>query len=67
METRNGEPPMQTELTPRMDADAIRVRKLRPSDLEPVIKLDARITGRRREEFFQVISPWEREHLLLRV
>lgn len=30
------------------------VRKLRPADLEAVIALDAKITGRRREEFFQL-------------
>jgi ribosomal protein S18 acetylase RimI-like enzyme len=33
---------------------AIRVRDLRPADLEAVTALDARITGRRREEFFRV-------------
>ncbi|MHC4820256.1 MAG: GNAT family N-acetyltransferase [Planctomycetota bacterium] len=30
------------------------VRRLRPEDLEAVIALDARITGRRREEYFKV-------------
>jgi ribosomal protein S18 acetylase RimI-like enzyme len=30
------------------------VRRLRPADLESVIALDARITGRRREEYFRV-------------
>lgn len=34
--------------------EAILVRNLRPSDLESVIALDARIVGRRREEYFRV-------------
>lgn len=31
----------------------VRVRKLRPGDLQPVIHLDAKITGRRREQYFE--------------
>lgn len=30
------------------------VRRLRPADLEPVIALDAKIMGRRREEFYKL-------------
>ena len=37
-----------------LDSDAITVRRLRPSDLEPVIALDAKILGRRREEFYKL-------------
>ena len=33
---------------------AVSVRRLRPADLEQVVALDARNTGRRREEFFKV-------------
>lgn len=36
------------------ERDAIVVRNLRPSDLESVIALDARIVGRRRDEYFRV-------------
>ncbi len=36
-----------------LQQDKIRIRRLRPTDLEPVIALDARNTGRRREEFFK--------------
>jgi len=32
---------------------ATTIRNLRPRDLEPVIALDAKITGRRREEYFR--------------
>jgi ribosomal protein S18 acetylase RimI-like enzyme len=35
-------------------ADTVLVRGLRPEDLEPVIALDAKIVGRRREEYFKV-------------
>ncbi len=34
--------------------DAVIVRNLRPRDLEAVIDLDARVTGRRRAEYFKV-------------
>ena len=34
--------------------DRIVIRGLKPEDLEPVIALDARIIGRRREEYFEI-------------
>jgi ribosomal protein S18 acetylase RimI-like enzyme len=34
--------------------DAIRIRSLKPEDLEAVIAVDARLVGRRREEFFKI-------------
>jgi ribosomal protein S18 acetylase RimI-like enzyme len=34
--------------------DAVVVRNLRPRDLEPVILLDSKITGRRRTDYFKV-------------
>lgn len=37
-----------------LEVDAVHVRRLRPEDLEPVIAVDARITGRRRDEYFKV-------------
>ena len=37
-----------------MPKDDVLVRRLRPDDLEAVIALDARSTGRRREEFFRL-------------
>ena len=37
-----------------LETDAIVVRRLRPADLEPVIALDAKILGRRREEFYKL-------------
>jgi ribosomal protein S18 acetylase RimI-like enzyme len=37
-----------------LERDGIVVRRLSASDLEPVIALDARITGRRRTEFFRL-------------
>jgi ribosomal protein S18 acetylase RimI-like enzyme len=36
------------------DSERVVVRNLRPRDLEAVIALDAKITGRRREEYFKV-------------
>lgn len=36
------------------ELEHVRVRNLRPKDLEPVIDLDARLTGRRRAEYFKV-------------
>lgn len=36
------------------ETDAVVVRRLRPADLEPVIALDAKIMGRRREEFYKL-------------
>jgi ribosomal protein S18 acetylase RimI-like enzyme len=40
-------------LTSTQPQDVV-VRNLRPKDLEAVIALDARVTGRRREEFFKL-------------
>jgi ribosomal protein S18 acetylase RimI-like enzyme len=37
-----------------MPSEAVVVRNLRPGDLEAVIALDARIVGRRREDYFRV-------------
>lgn len=37
-----------------LEQDEIMVRRLRPTDLEPVIALDAKIVGRRREEFYKL-------------
>lgn len=34
--------------------ESVYIRRLRPDDLEPVIALDARIVGRRRDEYFKV-------------
>jgi ribosomal protein S18 acetylase RimI-like enzyme len=34
--------------------ETVTVRNLRPEDLEAVISLDAKLTGRRREEFFRI-------------
>ncbi len=42
------------EMEPNLETDAIMVRRLRPADLEPVIALDAKIFGRRREEFYKL-------------
>ncbi len=42
------------EMEPNLETDAIVVRRLRPADLEPVIALDAKILGRRREEFYKL-------------
>jgi len=36
------------------ETDGVVVRRLRPADLEPVIALDAKILGRRREEFYKL-------------
>jgi ribosomal protein S18 acetylase RimI-like enzyme len=37
-----------------LEEETITVRNLRPEDLEAVISLDEKITGRRREEYFKV-------------
>ena len=37
-----------------LEADAILVRRLRPADLEAVIAIDAKATGRRRAEYFKL-------------
>ncbi len=34
--------------------DAIRIRGLKPEDLDAVIAIDARLVGRRRDEFFRI-------------
>jgi ribosomal protein S18 acetylase RimI-like enzyme len=39
---------------PDIESASVVVRGLRPEDLDRVIALDAKITGRRREEFFRV-------------
>jgi ribosomal protein S18 acetylase RimI-like enzyme len=44
---------MRIESAPREGEPAL-VRQLRPQDLEAVIALDAKATGRRREEYFKV-------------
>ena len=40
------------ELT--LENEAVYVRRLRPADLEAVISLDARVIGRRRDEYFKI-------------
>ena len=37
-----------------LEGQAVLVRRLRPEDLEAVIALDAKVIGRRREEFFKL-------------
>lgn len=37
-----------------LEVDQITVRTLRPEDLEPVIRLDAKVVGKRREEYFKI-------------
>jgi GNAT superfamily N-acetyltransferase len=37
-----------------LETEPIVVRRLRPADLSPVIALDAKILGRRREEFYKL-------------
>ena len=37
-----------------LEQTTVLVRRLRPTDLEPVIALDAKNTGRRRDEYFKV-------------
>ena len=38
----------------KLEDQTVVVRRLRPDDLEAVIALDARVTGRRRDEFFKL-------------
>jgi len=45
---------MHDSTTSSLETEAIRVRRLRPSDLEPVIRIDSKIVGRRRDEYFKV-------------
>lgn len=40
--------------TPELENETVVVRPLRPDDLEAVIALDARIVGRRREDYFRI-------------
>lgn len=42
------------ETIEQLERDALVIRRLRPSDLERVIALDAKLVGRRREEYFRV-------------
>ncbi len=37
-----------------LETDLVTVRTLRPEDLEPVIHLDAKVVGKRREEYFKM-------------
>ena len=41
-------------MTPRMLNNDIVIRNLRPVDQEAIVRIDARIVGRRRDEFFKV-------------
>lgn len=46
---------MRSTVSPAPErAEAVVVRRLRPDDLERVIALDAKIVGRRREEYFRL-------------
>ncbi|MFQ5507025.1 MAG: GNAT family N-acetyltransferase [Planctomycetota bacterium] len=45
---------MRTERADPLEESKILVRSLRPGDLENVIALDAKIVGRRREEYFKL-------------
>ena len=39
---------------PSLETEAVYVRRLRPDDLDAVIALDAKIVGRRRDEYFKI-------------
>jgi ribosomal protein S18 acetylase RimI-like enzyme len=41
-------------MTPEVTADDLVIRNLRPEDYEALVRIDARIVGRRRDEFFRV-------------
>ena len=43
-----------TEMSPSHETDSIYVRRLRPSDLDVVVALDAKSVGRRRDEYFKL-------------
>lgn len=45
---------MEDNHTSLRETDRIVVRRLRPSDLEPVIAIDSRLIGRRRDEYFKL-------------
>ena len=38
----------------RPDLDKVVIRRLRPDDLESVVAIDAKLIGRRRDEYFQL-------------
>ena len=40
--------------TPNLELEEVLVRRLRPDDLNAVITLDSKVTGRRREEYFKL-------------
>jgi len=40
--------------TPNLEDQEVVVRRLRPDDLDAVINLDSKVTGRRREEYFKL-------------
>jgi ribosomal protein S18 acetylase RimI-like enzyme len=44
---------MQAETTPSTEREVV-VRRLRPQDLDAVIALDAKVTGRKRDEYFKL-------------
>ena len=45
---------MQNMSMDSRETASVSVRRLRPDDLEPVIRLDAKVTGRRRTEYFKL-------------
>lgn len=45
---------MQTSEASSQCADRVVIRRLRPSDLEPVIAIDSKLVGRRRDEYFKL-------------
>ena len=45
---------MTTTESPTKESEAIVIRRLRPSDLDAVISLDEKSTGRRRTEYFKL-------------
>ncbi len=45
---------MQDTDTTTRETESVFVRRLRPDDLDPVIAIDARATGRRRTEYFKL-------------
>jgi len=45
---------MTYQETTSRESETVLIRRLRSSDLEPVIALDAKLVGRRREEYFRL-------------
>ena len=45
---------MSDQVETSVEFDTVQVRQLHPRDLEAVIRLDSKIVGRRRDEFFKV-------------